>query len=94
MSKLYTDRRESLFNEAEDFRIPKREGVLGDSHLVGEIGDLLLGRVIGRADAGEITLFKSLGLAVEDLAAAHRIYSKALQERLGEWVDFTGERYG
>jgi ornithine cyclodeaminase len=94
MSKLYTDRRESLFNEAEDFRIPKREGVLGDSHLVGEIGDLLLGRVTGRADAREITLFKSLGLAAEDLAAAHHIYSKALQSRLGEWVDFSGERCG
>jgi ornithine cyclodeaminase len=92
MSKLYTDRRESLFSEADDFRIPKQEGVIGDSHLVGEIGELLTGKVPGRVDPDEITLFKSLGLAVEDLAAAYHIYSKAQARELGASIDFCGER--
>jgi ornithine cyclodeaminase/alanine dehydrogenase-like protein (mu-crystallin family) len=91
-SKLYTDRAESLYNEADDYRIPRKEGAIGEGHLVGEIGELLLGRVAGRANPTEITLFKSLGLAVEDLAAAHHIYSKAQQIGLGNWVDFSGER--
>lgn len=91
-SKLYTDRRESLFNEADDFRIPKKEGVIDDSHLVGEIGEILIGKARGRTSEDEITLFKSLGLAVEDLAAAHHIYSEAQKSGMGTWVDFSAER--
>ena len=91
-SKLYTDRRESLFNEADDFRIPKKEGAIDDSHLVGEIGEVLIGKVHGRTSSDEITLFKSLGLAVEDLAAAHHIYSEAQKSGSGTWVEFTAER--
>ncbi|HYC26509.1 MAG TPA: hypothetical protein VEB67_00625, partial [Nitrososphaerales archaeon] len=93
-SRLYTDRRESLFNEADDFRVPKKEGVIGDEHLVGEIGEVLTGKVPGRRDEKEITLFKSLGIAVEDLASAHRIYTKANESGQGTWVDFSGEREG
>jgi ornithine cyclodeaminase len=93
-SKLYTDRRESLFNEADDFRIPRQEGKIGDNHLVGEIGQVLTGEVPGRANESEITLFKSLGLAVEDLASAHHIYSKAQRCESGTWIDFNAEREG
>jgi ornithine cyclodeaminase/alanine dehydrogenase-like protein (mu-crystallin family) len=45
----------------------------GDVHIASEIGDLRLGKVLGRGSASEITLFKSLGIAIEDLAAAHYI---------------------
>jgi ornithine cyclodeaminase len=93
-SKLYTDRRESLLNEADDFRIPRQEGRIGDKHLVGEIGQVLTGEVPGRENEKEITLFKSLGLAVEDLASVHYIYSKAQRSGSGTLIDFGAEREG
>ncbi len=86
-SKLFTDRRESLFNESGDFLFPMKEGLFGEEHLRGEIGDLLLGRKTARESAEEITLFKSPGLAVEDLAACHYIYEKATENNIGTLVD-------
>jgi len=92
MSKLYTDRRESLFSEADDFLIPLKEGAIKEDHLKGEVGEVIAGKVAGRSSNAEITLFKSLGLAVEDLAAAHHVYTKALENRVGNWVEFSGGR--
>ena len=69
-STLFVDRRESTLNESEDFLVPKKEGLIGDDHIKGELGEVLLGRVKGRVSDDEITLFKSVGLAVEDLASA------------------------
>jgi len=86
-SKLYVDRRESTLNEAGDFLIPKKEGAIGDGHILGEIGELLLDKTKGRTSPAEVTLFKSLGLAVEDVAAAHFIYQKLSQQRQGTWVE-------
>lgn len=85
-SRLYTDRRESLFVEAGDFRIPKAEGAVTDEHLVGELGELILGRVPGRGSDSEITLFKSLGIAVEDLASADLVVRKAREAGIGREV--------
>jgi ornithine cyclodeaminase/alanine dehydrogenase-like protein (mu-crystallin family) len=87
-SKLFVDRRESTLNEAGDFLFPKKEGAIDDGHIRGEIGDILLDRIGGRASSEEITLFKSLGLAAEDVAAAHYIYQKVLKNEEGEWVKF------
>jgi alanine dehydrogenase len=92
-SRLYVDRRESALNEAGDFLIPKKEGALSDDHIVGEIGELLTGRVRGRQSADEITLFKSLGLAVEDVASARHIYEKAKSAGTGRFLDFGGSRH-
>lgn len=86
-SKLYVDRRESALNEAGDFLIPKNEGAIGDQHILGEIGDLLLDKIKGRKSPEEITLFKSLGLAVEDVAAAYYIYQKLSELGQGTWVE-------
>jgi len=88
-SKLFVDRRESTLNEAGDFLFPKKEGAIDDGHIRGEIGDILLDRIGGRESSAEITLFKSLGLAVEDVAAAHYIYQKMLQNKDGMWTEFT-----
>ena len=68
------DRRESTLNEAGDFLFPTKEGAINDDHVLGELGDILLENIKGRATREDITLFKSLGLAVEDVAAAHHIY--------------------
>jgi alanine dehydrogenase len=91
-ARLYVDRRESALNEAGDFLIPRREGTITDDHIVGELGDLLVGRVDGRRSPTEVTLFKSLGLAVEDVAAAHHIYAKAVRAGRGRRVELGGER--
>ncbi len=92
-SRLFVDRRESTINEAGDFLFPKKEGAIGDDHIQGEIGALLLGQIEGRGSADEITLFKSLGLAVEDLAAAHHIYRKALEKNMGTAIELGGSRH-
>jgi ornithine cyclodeaminase len=91
-SRLYVDRRESALAEAGDFLIPKAEGAVGDDHIVGEIGEILAGRLEARRSAGEVTLFKSLGIAIEDLAAAHRIHASARRLGKGLAVDFGGRR--
>ena len=66
---------------------------IGDDHIVGEIGELLsIHRASGRRSAEEITLFKSLGLAIEDVAAARRIYDRAVATGAGSWVNIGGLR--
>ncbi|MBI4538828.1 MAG: ornithine cyclodeaminase family protein [Gemmatimonadetes bacterium] len=89
-ARLFVDRRESTLNEAGDFLFPKKEGAVDDEHIQGEIGEVLLGRIQGRRTPDEITLFKSLGLAVEDLAAAHYAYARARKEGLGVEVELGG----
>ena len=93
-ARLYADRRESLSSEAGEFLIPRDEGLIGDDHVVGEIGELLQGTVAGRTSPEQITLFKSLGIAIEDLAAAHHVYTKAQERDLGTWVEIGGRHFG
>jgi ornithine cyclodeaminase len=92
-ASLFVDRRESALNEAGDFLLPRAERVIGDDHIRGEIGEVLLDRVPGRTSPKEITLFKSLGLAVEDLAAVQLIYQKATEFNVGLWVELGGGRH-
>jgi alanine dehydrogenase len=75
-SKLFTDRYESLFNEGGDFLIPKKEGAVTDEHVKAEIGEVLSGTKKGRENNEEITVFKSLGIAAEDIFSAYHIYQK------------------
>jgi ornithine cyclodeaminase len=91
-SKLFVDRRESTLNEAGDFLFPKKEGAINDAHVLGEIGDILLDKIKGRASKEDITLFKSLGLAVEDVAAAHHIYQKLSHQGDGRWIEFNATK--
>jgi ornithine cyclodeaminase len=91
-SKLFVDRRESTLNEAGDFLFPQKEGAINDAHVLGEIGDILLDKVRGRESVNDITLFKSLGLAVEDVAAAHFIYQKLSKQGGGRWVEFNATK--
>ncbi len=77
-ARLYVDRRESTLAESGDFLFARADGAIGDDHIVGELGTVLLGQLAARGSGDEITLFKSLGIAIEDLAAAHYIYTQAL----------------
>lgn len=87
-ASLFVDRRESTINEAGDYLFAAREGAIGPDHIRAELGEVLTGEKPGRTSPEEITLFKSLGLAVEDLAAADFVYRKAKESAAGTWVEF------
>jgi ornithine cyclodeaminase/alanine dehydrogenase-like protein (mu-crystallin family) len=85
---VFTDRRESVLNEAGDYVLAQAEGAVGPEHIRAEIGEVLTGAAPGRASDTEITVFESLGLAVEDLAAAALAYRRAAELGAGSWVEF------
>ena len=91
-SRLFVDRRESAMAEAGDFLIPRDEGAVTDAHILGELGELEIGMVAGRTAPDQITLFKSVGLAIEDLAAARQIFAAARDAGIGTFVEFGGGR--
>lgn len=80
---LFVDRRESTLNESGDYLDAVRETGIGPEHIRAELGELLLGQHPGRARDDEITLFKSLGIAVEDLAAAQLCIARARERGVG-----------
>ncbi|HEV8148721.1 MAG TPA: ornithine cyclodeaminase family protein [Gemmatimonadales bacterium] len=90
--RLVVDRLESARHEAGDFLIPLQEGALTEAHILGELGDVLLGRIVARRGPSDITIFKSLGLAVEDLAAAHHVLGKARAAQVGLETELGGLR--
>ena len=83
-ASLFVDRRESTVNESGDLLLAG----LGEEHIRAELGEVLTGAHPGRADVAELTVFKSLGLAVEDLAAAELVVQKARQQGVGVEVEF------
>jgi ornithine cyclodeaminase len=89
---MFVDRRESTVAEAGDFLIPRSEGAVSDAHILGELGDLLANTVKGRVNRDDVTLFKSLGLAVEDVASLRHIHTKALAAGTGTRVTLGGLR--
>lgn len=87
-ARLFVDRRESALNESGDYLFAAREGAISPDHIVAELGELLIGVAAGRRDADELTVFKSLGLAVQDLAAAALVYAQANKQGRGSRVEF------
>ena len=85
-ASLFVDRRESAVNEAGDYLFPMREGLFGPEHIKAELGEVLIGTHPGRTADDELTVFKSLGLAVEDLAAAEHVLRRAEAEGVGSVV--------
>ncbi len=92
-ARLFVDRRESALNEAGDILMPLEEKAIREDHIRGEIGEVLVGKAEGRRTPKEITLFKSLGLAVEDLASVHLLYTKATEQGVGTLVELGGARH-
>ena len=85
-ARLFVDRRESALAEAGDLLIPMREGAVSGDHVQAELGEILTGKNPGRRSARELTLFKSLGLAVEDVASAAFVVRRARQTGTGQTV--------
>jgi ornithine cyclodeaminase/alanine dehydrogenase-like protein (mu-crystallin family) len=92
-SRFFVDRRESALNESGDSLIAKSEGAIGDDHILGELGDVLIEKCAGRRSSEDITLFESLGIAVEDLAAAHYLDRRAREKGVGTLVELGGKRH-
>jgi len=85
---LFVDRRESTLNESGDYLFAVEEQGIGPDHIVAELGEVLTGIHPGRRTDDELTVFKSLGIAVEDLAAAELCVARARERGVGVEVDF------
>ncbi|HVS62688.1 MAG TPA: ornithine cyclodeaminase family protein [Thermoanaerobaculia bacterium] len=88
-STLFVDRRESAVNESGDYLLALEEGAIGPEHIRAEIGEVVAGDHPGRTSEDEITLFDSLGLAIEDVAAAAWVLAEARREDVGVEVAFS-----
>jgi ornithine cyclodeaminase len=75
-SRFIADSREGVLNQGAEFLRAKAAGLVRDEHIVAEIGQVLAGEIAGRRSAEEITVYKSLGHVVQDLASAWALYSQ------------------
>jgi ornithine cyclodeaminase/alanine dehydrogenase-like protein (mu-crystallin family) len=87
-SSFFVDRRESALNEGGDYGLAAEEGAIAPDHIRAELGEVLVGAHPGRQSEDELTVFKSYGIAVEDLAAAELIVRRAREQGVGAEVDF------
>lgn len=86
-SRLFVDSREGALSESGDVVLGIRDGRFDQSHIAGELGDVVLGRVKGRTATDQVTIFKSLGMAVEDVVSARLVFDRALERGLGMRID-------
>ncbi len=86
-AKIYVDSLKACLEEAGDLIQPLERGVIGHSAIVGEIGEVAAGLKPGRTDPQEITFFKSVGNAVQDVAVAHLVVQRALEAGAGSTVE-------
>ncbi|EOI53496.1 hypothetical protein [Enterococcus gilvus] len=85
-SKLYFDSEEAVLSEAGDILIPLEDGTITKEDFTGDIGDVLLGNLVGRENDEEIIVFKTVGIGAQDLVTAQKIYEKAREAAVGtEW---------
>jgi ornithine cyclodeaminase len=87
-ARVFVDSRESALSEPDDIRVPLAAGAITEHHLLGDLADLASGKCHGRTSRDDITLFKSVDLAIEDLAAAQAIYERALAQGRGAAIEF------
>lgn len=87
-SRFFTDYRESALVLAGEFIRAKESGLVSDDHVRGSVGDVLEGKIAGRTDASDITVFKSLGMVAEDLVSADFVLAEAERKGLGQVIDW------
>lgn len=85
-SNVYVDTKDGVFSEAGDLIVPVTKGIYSFDRVIGELGEVILGKVEGRKNHEEITFFKSVGSSVLDIVTARRIYEKALEKNVGDIV--------
>jgi ornithine cyclodeaminase/alanine dehydrogenase-like protein (mu-crystallin family) len=87
-ARVFVDSRTACLEEAGDLIQPMRAGLFDESHICGELGEVVLGRIPGRQTPDEITYFKSVGIAVQDALAAQVALNNARKLNIGTEVDF------
>jgi alanine dehydrogenase len=87
-ARIFVDNRECVLNEADDLRVPIAEGAITAKDLLGDLGELVTKKVPGRTSPDDITLFKSVGMAVEDAAAARELFARAQTRGRGTRVEY------
>lgn len=86
-SKIYFDSVDAVLSEAGDILIPLEENIITKEDFTGDLGEVLLGKAVGRENDDEIILFKSVGIAAQDLVTAKAIYERAKEAGVGmEWA--------
>jgi alanine dehydrogenase len=90
MSKVVCDQKQACLNEAGDIQIPIEEGVYSADDIHGELGEVINGTIAGRESDEEITLFKSVGLAIQDISCASLVYDQAKEQGVGLEFNFSG----
>jgi ornithine cyclodeaminase/alanine dehydrogenase-like protein (mu-crystallin family) len=81
--RVFVDSRTGALAEAGDIILAIKDGTIDEQHVAGELGEVVIGKIAGRTSPNDVTIFKSLGMAVEDVAAAHLAYVKAAERGLG-----------
>jgi alanine dehydrogenase len=87
MSKVVVDSRDAIMGECGDILLALKEKSVGENPIHAEIGEVLAAAKTGRTSPGEITIYKSVGIAIQDVAAAHLVYRKALERKVGTNVE-------
>lgn len=87
-SRYFVDYRGSTINQAGEYLRAIEAGLIGPEHISGEIGEVASGAVPGRRNVEEITLYKSLGIAAQDIAAGHYALNRAAERRIGQSMRF------
>lgn len=82
-ARIFLDSREPCLKESGDLIKPIREGIFSEDHIAGEIGDVLLNRIAGRESDNQVTIFKSVGLAIQDYVVATDVYNCSLEKGFG-----------
>jgi ornithine cyclodeaminase len=86
-SKIYFDSQEAVLAEAGDIIIPLREGIITENDFTGELGEVVAGTIPARESENEIIVFKTVGIAAQDLVTAMRIYDKSVAAGIGtQWL--------
>ena len=86
-AKVVVDSREAIMAECGDILLAIKEKCFTERDIHGEVGEVLAGTKPGRTTAGELTLYKSVGIAIQDVATAHLVYQKALQRGVGTHIE-------
>ncbi len=86
-SKVVVDSREACLAEAGDIMIPISQKVITEDHIYAELGEIVAGKKPGRTSEEEITLFKSVGLALQDISTARKLYELAQKKKVGLTIE-------
>lgn len=87
-SRVFTDKTEQVLKEGGDLVIPISQGTYRPENIVGELADVVTGKIKGRTSNSDVTLFKSVGIAIEDVAVARTVYELAIRKGAGREIAF------